>query len=59
MNSKELTQVIQAERDKREALTIELNQLNEKIAKLTAQKIRLDNDEADKFISDHFKIISY
>jgi phage shock protein A len=59
MNSKELAQVIQAERDKREVLTIELNQLNEKIAELTAQKIRLDNDETDKFISDHFKIISY
>jgi hypothetical protein len=58
MNSKEIAQVLQAERDKREALTIELNQLNEKIARLTAEKIRVDNDEADKFFSDHFKIIS-
>jgi hypothetical protein len=58
MNSKEIAQVLQVERDKREALTIELNQLNEKIARLTAEKIRVDNDEADKFFSDHFKIIS-
>jgi hypothetical protein len=59
MNSKELAQVIQAERDKLEDLAIAVSMQQRKIADLTAQKIRLDNDETDKFISDHFKIISY
>jgi hypothetical protein len=59
MNSKELAQVIQAERDKLEDLAIAVSMQQRKIADLTAQKIRVDNDEADSFISEHFKIISY
>lgn len=58
MNSKEIAQLIQTERDNLDSLKIAVFNTERRIAELTAQKIRLDNDEADKFISDHIKIIS-
>jgi ATP/maltotriose-dependent transcriptional regulator MalT len=59
MNSKQIAEVIQAERDRLDGLKVDVWNAERRIAELVAQKIRLDNDETDKFISDHFKIISY
>ena len=47
MNSKELGLVIQIERERLEELAIAVSLQQRKIAELVAQKIRLDNDEAD------------
>lgn len=58
MNSKELAGVIQVERERLEELQIAVSQQQRRIAELVSHKIRVDNDEADKFFSDHFKIIS-
>jgi hypothetical protein len=58
MNSKEIAQVIQAERDKLDGLKVDVWNTERRISELVAQKIRIDNDEADKFFADRFKIIS-
>jgi molecular chaperone GrpE (heat shock protein) len=57
MNSTELAQAIEAEQDKINELEAEILELERSLRHLREEQTRKERTEADKFISDHIKII--
>jgi hypothetical protein len=58
MNSTELAQAIEAEQDRINELEAEILELERSLRHLREQQARKERTEAEKFLSDHIKIIS-
>jgi uncharacterized coiled-coil DUF342 family protein len=58
MNSTQLAQAIEAEQDRINELEAEILEVERSLRHLREQQTRKERTEADKFMSDHFKIIT-